>query len=91
MWPPRPLIDVTDAEEGRAAERLGFSTEYIAGSPPEFAMCTRDGFSVMLRRVDDAARVRPIESQGGAWDAFFWVDDARNLHDEFAARGVPFA
>jgi hypothetical protein len=64
---------------------------YIAGTPAEFAMCARDGFAVMLRRVSDPAGVRPIESQGGTWDAFFWVDRASGLYEEFAARGVSFA
>ena len=42
----------------------------------------------MLRRVDAPELIRPNEKQGGTWDAFFWVDDARALHAELAARGA---
>ena len=67
---------------------LGFKIEYIAGSPAEFAMCSRDGFAVMLRRVSSPDLIRPVEGQGGTWDAFFWVDDAAALHAELAGRGA---
>ena len=30
---------------------LGFSREYIAGTPPQFAILNRDGLSIMLRLV----------------------------------------
>lgn len=69
-------------------EVLGFHSDYVAGSPPQFAICSRDGLSIMLRRVEAPERIRPGESQGGTWDAFFWVDDADGLHAELAARGA---
>ena len=40
----------------------------------------------MLRRVEAPERIRPVESQGGTWDAFFWVEDAKALHTELAGR-----
>jgi hypothetical protein len=33
-------------------------------------------------------RIVPIEKQGGTWDAFFWVRDARALHAELRASGA---
>lgn len=82
-----PVADVGASAE--FYERvLGFTPEYVAGSPPEFAICSRDGLALMLRRVADPARIRPNEGQGGTWDAFFWIDDARTLHAELAARGA---
>jgi uncharacterized glyoxalase superfamily protein PhnB len=85
-----PYFPVTDVE--RAAthyERvLGFRREYSAGSPPEFAIVTRDGVSIMLRRVPDSARIAPNEQQGGTWDVFCWVRDVRALHAELAANGA---
>jgi catechol 2,3-dioxygenase-like lactoylglutathione lyase family enzyme len=67
---------------------LGFRPEYVAGSPPEFAIVTRDGFSIMLRLVADADRISPNERQGGTWDVFFWVSDVRAIHTELAANGA---
>ena len=85
-----PYFPVADV--GRSAqfyERiLGFQAEYLAGSPPEFAILSRDGLAVMLRRVPDPDLIRPVETQGGTWDAFFWIDDAAALHGELVSRGA---
>ena len=85
-----PYFPVTDVD--RAAthyERvLGFQREYVAGSPPQFAIMSRDGLPIMLRLVPDATAISPNERQGGTWDAFFWVRDVRALHAEFAANGA---
>ncbi|MBC7897870.1 MAG: hypothetical protein H7066_20790 [Cytophagaceae bacterium] len=67
---------------------FGFATIYSAGEPAEFAMCERDGFAIMLRRVEAADRIVPSEAQGGTWDAFMWVDDAKALHEELVLRGA---
>ena len=85
-----PYFPVTDVARAAAHyERvLGFQTEYSAGSPPEFAIVTRDGLSIMLRRVADAHRLSPNEQQGGTWDVFFWVSDIRALHAELVANGA---
>ena len=47
-----------------------------------------EDFAVMLRRVDEPGLIRPMEAQGGTWDAFFWVDDAEALHTELVGRGA---
>ena len=65
---------------------FGFKCEYSAGDPPYFAICSRDGLSIMLRKVAEPQLIRPVELQGGTWDAFFWVDDAEALHAELAGR-----
>jgi predicted enzyme related to lactoylglutathione lyase len=67
---------------------LGFRCEYAGGTPPMFAIVSRDGLPIMLRGVSDPAKIRPNESQGGTWDAFFWVDDAERLHDELVSKGA---
>lgn len=82
-----PVADVARAVE-HYQRVLGFQTEYSAGSPPEFAIVTRDGLSIMLRRVADAHRISPNEEQGGTWDVFFWVSDIRTLHAELVANGA---
>ena len=70
------------------ADVLGFAVEYLGGDPPEFAICSRDGFAVMLKQVVEPALIRPSESQGGTWDVFFWVDDVPGLHSELVAKGA---
>lgn len=85
-----PYFPVADV--GRSVSHyetvLGFEREYVAGDPPEFAICGRDGFGIMLRRVAEPERIRPCEAQGGTWDAFFWIDDVEALHAELVARGA---
>ena len=95
MAPPQltrsaPYFPVADV--ARAAKHyqdvLGFRPEYVAGSPPEFAIVTRDGLSIMLRLVPSPERISPNERQGGTWDVFFWVRDVRALHAELTANGA---
>jgi hypothetical protein len=85
-----PYFPVADVEQAATHyERvLGFKREYVAGSPPQFAIMNRDGLAIMLRLVPDATRISPNERQGGTWDAFFWVRDVRALHAELAANGA---
>jgi uncharacterized glyoxalase superfamily protein PhnB len=83
-----PYFPVPDVEQAVVHyERVfGFTREYVAGTPAEFAMVSRDGLCVMLRRVSE--RISPNEQQGGTWDAFFWVRDVRALYDELKDRGA---
>lgn len=85
-----PYFPVADLE--RAATHyegvLGFHRDYTGGTPPEFAILSRDGLAIMLRLVPDAAHLSPNERQGGTWDVFFWVRDARALHAELLANGA---
>jgi catechol 2,3-dioxygenase-like lactoylglutathione lyase family enzyme len=83
-----PYFPVPDVEQavGHYEQVLGFAREYVAGSPPEFAMVSRDGHCIMLRRVP--GEITPNERQGGTWDAFFWVRDIRALHHELKSRGA---
>lgn len=82
-----PVADV--ARSAAHYERVfGFQVEYAVGSPPEFAIVSRDGLSIMLRRVASPGAIRPNEAQGGTWDVFFWVRDVRGLHAELQAAGA---
>jgi catechol 2,3-dioxygenase-like lactoylglutathione lyase family enzyme len=85
-----PYFPVTSVERsaGYYEQVLGFHREYGAGSPLEFAILTRDGQALMLRRVPANAQISPNEKQGGTWDVFFWVRDARALHSELSERGA---
>ena len=82
---PVPNVDESAAYYNRV---LGFRTEYVAGSPAQFAILSRDGLSIMVRLVSDAASISPNERQGGTWDVFFWVRDVRALHAELVAKGA---
>jgi len=88
-----PYFPVTDVERSMNFydKVLGFRCEYSAGVPLQFAICSRDGLPVMLRRVDASSVVVPNEKQGGTWDAFFWVNDADALHSELSSKGADIA
>jgi uncharacterized glyoxalase superfamily protein PhnB len=85
-----PYFPVGDVERSAAHyERVfGFTREYVAGVPPQFAIVSRDGFAIMLRLVAQPDRIRPSEAQGGTWDAFFWVRDVKALHAELQSNGA---
>jgi len=85
-----PYFPVADVDQCVAHyERvLGFRREYVAGTPAEFAIVSRDGLPIMLRRVSAPDGIRPVEKQGGTWDAFFWVSDVRALYAELRDHGA---
>jgi catechol 2,3-dioxygenase-like lactoylglutathione lyase family enzyme len=85
-----PYFPVADVERSATHYEhvFGFRREYVAGTPPQFAILSRDGLPIMLRLVTVPERISPIEKQGGTWDAFFWVRDARALHAELRASGA---
>ena len=85
-----PYFPVANVEQSMIfyEQRLGFRCEYAGGTPLQFAICSRDGFAIMLRKVSAPERIVPNEKQGGTWDAFFWVSDAPALHAELKSKGV---
>lgn len=85
-----PYFPVVDLERSIAHYQrvLGFDREYVGGTPPQFAILSRDGLPIMLRLVGASERISPNEKQGGTWDAFFWVRDAQTLHAELKANGA---
>jgi catechol 2,3-dioxygenase-like lactoylglutathione lyase family enzyme len=85
-----PYFPVPDVEQSAVHyERVfGFRREYAAGTPPQFAILSRDGLAIMLRLVSAPDRIVPNERQGGTWDAFFWVRDAKALHAELRDNGA---
>ena len=54
----------------------------------EVGVARAEHADAVLRLVAAQERIRPMESQGGTWDAFFWVADILALHAEFVARGA---
>src|SRR5262245_53980637 len=82
-----PISDV-DKTVRFYEQTLGFQCEYSAGTPMQFAILSRDGLAIMLRKVSAPELIVPSEKQGGTWDAFFWVSDAQALHAEFDAKAA---
>jgi hypothetical protein len=85
-----PYFPVADVQQTLSyyQQVFGFRCEYSAGTPLQFAICSRDGFAVMLRRVSEAELIVPVERQGGTWEAFFWVSGVSALHAEFKSKGA---
>ena len=85
-----PYFPVADVQQTLSyyQQVLGFRCDYSAGTPLQFAICSRDGFAVMLRRVSEAELIVPVEKQGGTWEAFFWVNGVSALHAELKSKGA---
>jgi hypothetical protein len=56
-----PYFPVSNVERSMAfyQVKLGFGLDYAGGSPTEFAICSRDGFAIMLRQVAEPELVVP--------------------------------
>jgi catechol 2,3-dioxygenase-like lactoylglutathione lyase family enzyme len=89
-----PVIFVRDIDAAAAHWRdaMGFSFGKIWGDPPSFTIARRDGMHVMLKQIDEPAKITPRHTvSAGLWDMYFWVDDVEALHVEFVDRGAAFA
>ena len=92
-----PLFFVRDVAAATEyyVSALGFAQPHYWGDPPDFAMPSRDGVVIMLKRAEPGEEIRsnnPGQHPGhGPWDAYVWVDDARALHAEMAAAGAEVA
>jgi predicted enzyme related to lactoylglutathione lyase len=45
----------------------------------------------MLSRLDQGGAMRPnhvVDPEGGAWDAYIWIEDADALHAELKSKGA---
>lgn len=65
---------------------LGFSGN-LWGDPPDFAIMKRDGCFAMLSHSPDHTN-KPNWEFNGIWNAYFWVDDAKAIYEEFIANGA---
>jgi predicted enzyme related to lactoylglutathione lyase len=95
-WKVAPYLIVDDvvATADYYRDRLGFGYDRFWGDPPRFCMVHRNGVTIMLSQPDQPGGLRPnrgLDPEGGAWDAYLWVDDADALYSEFKARGVTIA
>lgn len=72
-------------------DKLGFQYERFWGDPPGFCMVYRRGVIIMLSQAGVLRPNRLADTEGDAWDAYVWVEDADALYAEFTASGVKIA
>ena len=95
-WSIAPYLIVDDVVRSADwyRDRLGFAYERFWNDPPSFCMVWRSGVVIMLAQLERGGVMRPnrtVDPEGGAWDAYVWIDDADALHAEFVSKGVRVA
>lgn len=91
---PYFIVDDVVATATYYRDKLGFDFDRFWGEPPSFCMVHRNGVVVMLSQLETTGVMRPnrlADPEGGAWDAYIWIDNADALHREFTSRGVTIA
>ena len=91
---PYLIVDDVVATANYYRDRLGFRYERFWGDPPAFCMVYRSGVVIMLAQLERTGLTRPnrtVDPEGGAWDAYVWVEDADALVAEFRSRGATIA
>ncbi len=92
-WSIAPYLIVDDVvtTANYYRDKLGFHYERFWGEPPSFCMVIRNGIVIMLGQLEQTGVMRPnrtVDPEGGAWDAYIWIDNADALHAEFTSKGV---
>src|SRR5512134_1869699 len=91
---PYFIVDDVVATANYYRDRLGFGYERFWNEPPSFCMVRRNDVIIMLAQLEQPGLKRPnhlVDPEGGAWDAYIWVDDADQLNAEFKSKGVKIA
>ncbi len=87
-----PVILVRDLVASVAywRDKVGFEARELYGEPPNFAMPTRDGVTLMLAQPPKGTVLPPPHWQviDKTNEVYIWVDDARALYDELRERGA---
>ena len=70
-------------------DKIGFTYDRFWGEPPCFCILNRDGFHLMLSRVEDSKYIVPhYKAVEKMWNVYFWVNDANRLYEELKERGA---
>jgi predicted enzyme related to lactoylglutathione lyase len=88
---PYFIVDDVVATANDYRDKLGFSYDRFWNDPPSFCMVKRSGIIIMLAQLDTIGVMRPnhvVDPEGGAWDAYIWIDDADALWAELRSRGA---
>lgn len=85
-----PVLLVRDvvASANYFRDAIGFDFQ-LWGEPPNFCISRRDGYALMLAQLPAGKIDTPYwKTCSQMWNAYFWVDDARALYDEFVTKGA---
>ena len=88
---PYFIVDDVVATANHYRDKLGFGYERFWNEPPSFCMVKRNGLIIMLAQFPQPGVKRPnhlVDPEGGAWDAYVWVDNADALHADLTSRGA---
>ena len=91
---PYLIVDDVVTTANYYRDKLGFHYERFWNEPPSFCMVKRNGIVIMLARIEGAGHIRPnrmVDPEGGAWDAYIWIENADQLYAEFKSKGVTIA
>ena len=89
-WSAAPYLVVDDvvATANYYRDALGFDYDRFWNEPPSFCMVWRNGVCIMLAQLEQTGVMRPnriVDAEGGAWDAYIWIDNADRLNAELMA------
>lgn len=92
-WSIAPYFIVDDVVTTASyyRDKLGFYYERFWNDPPSFCMVQRSGIVIMLAEHEHPGAMRPnhvVDPEGGAWDAYIWIENADALSAEFKSKGV---
>jgi predicted enzyme related to lactoylglutathione lyase len=91
---PYFLVDDVVTTANFYRDQLGFHYDRFWGEPPAFCMVQRGGIVIMLSQTEEPGSICPnskVGRDGGAWDAYIWIDSADDLYAEFKSKGVAIA
>jgi predicted enzyme related to lactoylglutathione lyase len=91
---PYFIVDDVVATANYYRDKLGFQYDRFWGEPPCFCMVHRSGAVIMLGQLEASGVMRPnriVDPEGGAWDAYMWIENADALNAEFKSKGVTIA
>lgn len=91
---PYFIVDDVVTTANYYRDKLGFYYERFWGNPPSFCMVKRDGIVIMLGQLEKTGGMRPnsaVDPEGGAWDAYIWIENADALYAEFKSKGATIA
>lgn len=88
-----PVVFVGDVQASAAFYRdaLGFSIDWLHGSPPFYGSVSRDGASLHLKFVHEPVYAFGAEDRDSIIMVFIQADDIDALFAEYLAAGVTFA
>ena len=88
---PHFIVDDVVTTANYYRDKLGFYYERFWNDPPSFCMVKRSGIVIMLAELKQGGAMRPnhvVDPEGGAWDAYVWIENADALNVEFKSKGV---